>query len=231
MSDANTSLHTTATDAAMSTVVVFAGGEPVVGLDATVFDDAYTIAADSGVLLAGALGCDVDLLVGDLDSAGADAIRAAEAAGARVERFPVDKDETDLEIALDRALATNPDRVIVVGGHGGRLDHFLANALLLASEKYASVRVCAYMGDGQVHVVRDRLELRGEPGALVTLLAVHGPAREVVTDGLRYPLHGETLAPGSTRGVSNELVDVDAAVGLSDGVLLVVAPWRSERGA
>ena len=45
--------------------------------------------------------------------------------------------------------------------------------------------------------------LEGEPGELVTLVAVNGPAEGVTTEGLAYPLRGETLEPGSSRGVSN----------------------------
>jgi thiamine pyrophosphokinase len=58
----------------------------------------------------------------------------------------------------------------------------------------------------------------------VTLLAIGGPARGIVTEGLRYPLRDEELAPGTTRGVSNELVGRSATVGLAAGTLLVVQP-------
>ena len=61
--------------------------------------DAFVIAADSGLEHAAALGLSVDVLVGDLDSASASAVRAAEAAGVRIERHAVDKEATDLELA------------------------------------------------------------------------------------------------------------------------------------
>ena len=60
---------------------------------------------------------------------------AAEAAGVRVERHPVDKDATDLELALDYALAAGATRVTVVSGGGGaRLDHHLAELVLLGCD-------------------------------------------------------------------------------------------------
>ena len=104
------------------------------------------------------------MVIGDFDSVTAEALAAATTAGATIERHPVAKDQTDLELALDRALELTPARIVVVGGHGGRLDHFLANALLLASERYAAVAVQAYMGDGVVYVVRDAVDLRGPVG-------------------------------------------------------------------
>src|SRR5205085_7699249 len=71
--------------------------------------------------------------------------------------------------------------------------------LLLAAEGYAAVRVDAQFGAAAVHVVRGERTLHGVPGELISLFAVHGPASGVVSDGLVYPLRGETLEPGSTR--------------------------------
>ncbi len=68
-------------------------------------------------------------------------------------------------------------------------------------------------------------ELEGSPGDLVTLLAVGGPALGVRTTGLVYPLDGEDLFPGSTRGVSNELCASSATVSLLQGTLLAVQPF------
>ena len=78
--------------------------------------------------------------------------------------------------------------MIVVGGAGGRIDHFLANAALLASPEYADLDLTWLPGTAVIHVVRDRIELSGSPGDLVSLLPYGGPARGVTTDGLRWPL-------------------------------------------
>jgi thiamine pyrophosphokinase len=207
------------------TVVVFTGGDALPpGVAEGLPAHAYVIAADSGLHHALALGRRVDLIVGDLDSVSRDALASAEGAGALVERHPVAKERTDLELALDRAIELGASRVVVLGGYGGRVDHFVANALLLAAPRYASVAVEARVGAARLFVVHHTVELAGCSGDLVTLLALGGPARGVTTVGLRYPLDGETLVPGSTRGVSNELVAERARVRLDDGVLLVIQP-------
>ena len=208
-----------------STALVFAGGDrptrdALLDLPAA----ALVIAADSGVEHALALGVRVDLVIGDLDSADPRAVDEAAAAGAEVDRHPVAKDATDLELALLAARDRGADDVVVVGGHGGRLDHFLANALLLASPSLATLRVRARMGDAEITVVRDRVELTGHRGKLCSLLPVGGPAHGVLTEGLRYPLRHETLHPGSTRGVSNEFLATAATVTLDTGVLLAIVP-------
>ena len=210
--------------------VVFAGGDPPPAhtLDplgaADLAGSILVVAADSGVEHALAAGVHVDLLVGDLDSARPGHVLEAIAAGTEVVRHPEEKDATDLELALDAVAERGVDDVLVVGIHGGRADHLLANALLLASPRYAALRVRGHLGDADVVVVRDHATLPGPPGRLCTLLPVGGPAEGVVTTGLRYPLADETLEPGSTRGVSNVVVDESATVTVRAGVLLAVLP-------
>ena len=98
------------------------------------------VAADSGVAHALALGLAVDVAVGDFDSLDPRVLEAVEAAGTRVERHPAAKDATDLELAIDVAVGLGAARIVVLGGHGGRLDHFLANALVLAAPQLARRR-------------------------------------------------------------------------------------------
>ncbi len=206
-------------------VLVLAGGDPVrLPLPRALPPVTQVVAADGGLALAGTLDVTVDLVVGDLDSADPAALAAAREAGARIERHPVDKDRTDLAIALDAVVRDGPARVTLVGGHGGRLDHLLANVALLAAPAYADLRITALLGPAVVTIVRDAAALVGTPGALVSLLAMHGPARGVTTTGLRFPLSGELLTAGSSRGVSNEFTSTDMTVALTDGVLIAVQP-------
>jgi thiamine pyrophosphokinase len=201
--------------------VVVASGE---GPELTLPPAETVVAADGGLLRARALGLGVDVVVGDLDSATPEALAAAEAEGARIVRHPQAKDATDLELALDEAVALGARRVLVVASAGGRLDHLLGSVLLLAEERYAGLELDAHVGDALVHVVRGERTLRGAPGELLTLVPLGGAADGVTTDGLEYPLRGETLAPGTTRGVSNVFLETEAHVTLERGVLLAIRP-------
>jgi thiamine pyrophosphokinase len=203
-------------------VVVAAGPGPshVAGLPT----DALVIAADGGLERCAALGLLADVVVGDLDSAEPGSLAAAQERGAEVIRHPVRKDATDLELALDEALNRGAQRVLVVASAEGRLDHLLSSLLLLGHERYAAVEVDALLGEARVHVVRHERSLEGVPGELLTLLALHGPAEGVRTAGLEYPLHGETLEAGSSRGVSNVFSARTATVSLERGVLLAIRP-------
>ena len=208
-------------------VVVVASGQ---GPDVEVPAPRAVVAADGGLDRAASLGLDVDVVVGDLDSVSPAALERAAARGVRVVRHPAAKDATDLELALDEAIALGAVRVLVVASDGGRLDHLLASLLLLGSEGYAALELDALVGGALVHVIRRERTLRGATGELVTLLALAGPAAGVTTEGLDYPLSGETLEPGSSRGVSNVFSGAEARVTVARGVLLAVRPEAVARG-
>jgi thiamine pyrophosphokinase len=207
-----------------STVIVVTGGEHAALLPGVLPAADVVVAADSGLEHAAALGLRPDVVVGDMDSVSPSALERAERAGAVVERHPAAKDATDLELALRVAAGLGPRRVVVTGGTRGRFDHELANVLLVCADEFAGLDLDAWLGPAHLTVVRSRRVLCGEPGDLVSLLPVGGPAVGVRTEGLRYPLHGEDLGPGTTRGVSNVLVATEATVAVAGGVLLAVQP-------
>jgi thiamine pyrophosphokinase len=205
--------------------VVVADGDPA-SSDAGIAAGAdLVIAADGGAGWLERIGHRPDCLIGDLDSVDPAVVDRLAAAGTEVVRHPVDKDASDTELAIEEALQRGADEVVVLGALGGsRLDHELANLLLLADPDLASAPVRIVQGPTSVHVLRGPggLPLQGGPGATVTLLPIGGDATGVTTTGLRYPLRGETLRMGRSRGLSNEVERSGARVDVSAGALLVV---------
>jgi len=182
------------------------------------------IAADSGAELALELGLRVDLVVGDFDSISPATLETVERSGAGIERYPAAKDVSDLELALVAALAFDPARIVVLGGAEGRLDHLFGELLLLAADAFSRVEIDAQLGAAAAHVIRGERVLAGSAGELISLLAVHGPATGVVTEGLVYELRGELLVPGSSRGLSNIFAASQASVMVEGGVVLALRP-------
>lgn len=190
------------------------------------------IAADGGLRWAQKLGVHVDVVVGDMDSVDGDALAEAEAGGAEIVRHDPDKDATDLGLALQLACERGASSVTLIGGHGGRLDHFLGNIALLASLP-KGVQAEALMGETEIFVIQGygtsgteqqggELVLSGKPCQLVSLIPWGGNAKGVKTDGLRWSLAGETLSLGTSRGISNEMTGTQAKVSLESGTLLVI---------
>lgn len=179
------------------------------------------VCADGGVDVAVAAGCAVDLVVGDMDSASSEALAAVEGT-AVVQRADVDKDETDLELALIAAGERGATQITVHVADGGRLDHQLANVAVLASPRWVPARIDAHIGTERAWIVRGDRELPVPVGAPFALLPMGGSAR-VSTTGVRWPLEDEWLDATEARGISNEVVATPVRVQVAEGVVLAVS--------
>lgn len=183
------------------------------------------IAADGGAAGLDASRRRPDRLVGDLDSTDAALVERLEADGVSVDRHPADKEATDTELALRAAIDAGATAILLLGALGGqRLDHELANLLLLADPELAELDVRMVRGSTTVRVLHGAgsLTLDGSAGGLVSLLPIGGDARGVSTRGLRWALAGATLRLGASRGISNEITTSPASVSLEHGRLAVI---------
>ena len=182
----------------------------------------WLVAVDGGLRHLQALERAPQVLIGDLDSVDADGIAWVEAHGGRVLRYPPEKDDTDLELALLLARTEGYTTIRLIGALGGRVDHLLGNLGLLAQPALAGLDVRIVQPGTEIFLVRERAEIQGRAGDLVSLLPLFGVASGVRTEGLQYPLRGESLLPYRTRGVSNVMQGERAAVSLEAGMLLCV---------
>jgi len=185
-------------------------------------EDDYWIAADGGSRHALACGRAPDILIGDLDSI-PDSVRdSLLRAGTKIQPFAVEKDDTDLELAIWYALEQGFTSILILAGFGGRIDQTLANLALLTDPALREFDIRMDDGLEEAVCVREEIHLRGESGDVVSLLPFGVPAEGVVTKGLQYPLRGESLVPFRTRGISNRMLGARAVITVERGVLLCI---------
>ena len=180
------------------------------------------IAVDGGLNHMIALGLTPNLIIGDLDSALPDDVRRFHENGTVVRKFPEEKDETDLELALQAALEFEPSTILVVAALGNRLDHTLGNLFLLTQPQFLNKDIRLIDGEQEVFLIDQSIEITGMPGQRVSLLPLNGPVTGIQTTGLQYPLNNETLYPDKTRGISNRMTGFSATVKFQRGILLCI---------
>lgn len=208
----------------MQRIVIFANGE-LPDLDqarSILRADDTIICADGGTRHALALHIRPDLIIGDMDSAERDQLRELRNSDIPIELFAHDKNETDLELAINHAVELNPTQIIIVGALGGRLDQTLGNIALLSSPGLSTLNARLDDGMEEVFICRDQAQVHGKSGDLVSLIPWQGPVTGVQTEDLKWPLRSETLYPDKTRGISNEMLGETASVSIASGLLLVV---------
>ena len=188
------------------------------------------VAADGGARLAARLGLRINLWVGDGDSLGDAEIEDLRRAGVSIARAATDKDESDTELGLLAAVQAGASDITILGALGGeRLDHALANVLLLAHPGAEGATVRLLHDQTRVRLLRGpdpagapvAMDVTGPVGDLVSLLplaAVHG----ATTAGLAFPLRDADLSAGPALGLSNLRVATRASIKIHSGRLLVV---------
>lgn len=192
--------------------------------------DDLLIAADGGARHLLGMGINPHVLIGDLDSLTDEEVQQMASAGVKILRYPADKDWTDLELALRYAIDSGCRVIRLIGALGGRLDQTLGNILLLANPTHTDLDMGLDDGVEEVRLVREHLELDGEPGEIVSLLPLEQSVQGVRTLGLRWALNNETLQRHETRGISNEMLGTRAEVFIKSGLLLAVHTRKVDTG-
>ena len=192
------------------------GAGPFYGLPVAPAPGDYVIAADGGYLHCREAGLVPDLLLGDFDSL--DALPG----DTDVERFPVDKDDTDSMLAMKLGLEKGFTTFHLYGGTGGRMDHTLANLQGLAYLARQGAR--GYLYDASyvfTALWNSSLDLPAREEGIFSVFALGETARGVSILGGRYPLEGGELSPFFPLGVSNHFEGRPVRVSVEQGCLLV----------
>ena len=157
----------------------------------------------------------IDELIGDFDSL------AELPEGVNVARYPAEKDMTDGELAIERALALGATHIEIYGGGGGREDHFLGNVHLLYKAHKMGVKAVMFTNRSHMFISDGACALCCKSGTTVSIVPFGGEVHIMESRGLKYPLP-EAFVYGSTRGISNVVLGDGASFRCEGAVLVVV---------
>ena len=186
--------------------------EKVAGFD-------YSIACDGGLRHGLQMGIKIDCLLGDFDS-----ITEEERLlfSGKTIAYPSAKEETDLALSVRHALGMGTAEIKIIGALGGRMDHALANIHALVLAKEAGIPAEILDERTSVMLCADTLTVEKNGYDFISLVPLTSEVKGITTQGLLYPLYGETLAVGTSRGISNCFLGEEATVSVSEGVLIII---------
>ncbi len=218
----------------MNRVVIFANGvvqhsaQDDAALRALLDADDVICCADGGVVHALAMGLKPQVLIGDHDSIAPEFLAQLQSADTEIITHPKNKDKTDLHLAIDWAAAQGASEVMLVTALGGRLDHLLANVLLMTRSDYAYIHLTLVeIHQGQVQWAcvlhaHDAFELHGALGDGLSLIPLSSTVESVCLKGTQWPLKNHTLTLGDTTGISNVFAKAKIKIEIGEGELLVI---------
>ena len=168
--------------------------------------------------------CDLvpEFLIGDFDSANQTSVAWARTKKIPVERHPVDKDLTDTQLALNRAIELFGEHVaLVTGCFGGRVDHLFSTIFTCAAstEKIflADEREIIFFvtGGESFDVTFNRRPLA------LSLLPVSEICSGVTIKNVRWELDGATLTQNFPNATSNRIDDDKIFLSIERGTLAI----------
>lgn len=178
------------------------------------------IAADSGYENAKKLGISPAVALGDFDSYDEKRIDA----DVKKIPFPPKKDFTDSQLAVEYAIEQGCDRIYLIGGLSGRLDHTMSNLAILENLWVRKIRCVMTDGFNRVRFLRNDSEilLRSPHFCYFGLLAADEKVRGVDIEGCKYPLKRATLCRTSQFAVSNEIEGNCAFISVRRGGIWII---------
>lgn len=189
-------------------------------------DQSLWVGVDRGVFKLITLGIKPKVAFGDFDSVTANELAIIEKSVATIQKFKPEKDETDLELALDWAMSFKPKKIRIFGATGGRLDHLLANIHLLlkanALDDTVSVKIIdkqniAYIKKPGTHTIHQLAAYK-----YVSFIPLTMHVDNLTLTNFKYPLKNRHIPIGSTLCISNELINKQGTFSFSTGILLVI---------
>lgn len=183
------------------------------------------IAADAGMDFFYRNGIRPDIIVGDFDSVGSEALAYFRSQPeVRIQELNPVKDDTDTESAIRLAISMGAERITLLGATGSRLDHVFGNVELLGIGLKAGVPITIIDANNRIRMIDNGIILKKceQYGTYVSLLPYTESVEHLTLRGFKYTLADATLTGFCSLGVSNEIAEEEAVIVFDGGILLVI---------
>ncbi len=220
--------------------IIISGGELGFELDSVVkrerlrsfiLGHSPILCADSGALYAYELDIKPDYILGDWDSGEVDVLDHFRYTGVELIPFPARKDRTDTEISVDFLLERGVKSMDIICALGGRLDHALANLMLLEKISDAGAQGRILSEREEILLIHNgSLDIYGAEGDWLSLISLDEESEGISLSGLDYPLSNARILRAQSLGISNMFTGERARVSVDRGTLLIVHTFSAPGG-
>lgn len=180
------------------------------------------ICADGGAKFALSLSLKPDILVGDFDSLDEATLNHFVRLGVEIDRYPKEKDYTDTQLAIDKAVKLGSKEIMLLGATGNRLDHTLANINMLYYLYKKGIDAEIIDEYNRIRLLKGKNILKGEVGDTISFIPFFGDIKKITLGGFYYRLDGVKLPKDISLGISNIFVDENGYVDTGDDFVLAI---------
>jgi len=161
-----------------------------------------------------------DIIIGDLDSLDGRILESYKNLAVKFEKHPTRKNMTDTELSINYAINIGAREIVLLGATGNRLDHSIANVLILYRLAYENVNMTIIDSHNEIFVVKNILKLRKKEGYFISIIPLVDS--KVTLKGFEYNTNSLEFKLGSTLGISNRIIDEEGLIQVDSGICLVI---------
>lgn len=204
--------------------IIIAGGAPpsLELLEDEMKGSTFIICADSGANCLYKYKIQTQYLIGDFDSIEREAYTYFSKSDCSIESYPRDKDSTDSELALKKAINLGATTIAFLGCSGSRFDHTLGNLGLLLKCINCNIKGFIRDENNYIEIIKSPFTISGKPEEKFSLLAYNSTVNNLTIDGAKFSLNGYNLEVGNSLTVSNEFKNSEVKITFSSGNLLLL---------
>jgi thiamine pyrophosphokinase len=205
-------------------IVIVSGGKPPSKelLTKEIRSNAFLIAADSGANCLYEYNLLPNLLLGDFDSIDRKVLEYFEKNNCIIDIYPTEKDFTDTEIAVKKAISMKPNEIVLLGCTGSRVDHLLGNIGMLKICLKNGVNAYIVDENNVIRLSNATTSLNGVVGQIFSVQAYGDEVIGLTIEGAKYPLNNYNLKIGESVTISNEFVSNVVKLKFKAGTLMII---------
>lgn len=182
----------------------------------------YILCADGGLRHA----INIDIIpngaIGDFDSVDETIQKYLISKNIPIFKYPIEKDETDTELAIKHLIEVGCNDITLVGVAGSRLDHTLANIFILRGLHFKGITSRIINRNNAIYFADKEIYLKRKEGYYISIIPITIEGVIVTLEGFYYPLTETTINFGSTLGISNRIIDEYGKVKIIKGEALII---------
>ena len=182
----------------------------------------YVICADGGLEKAEYLGLLPDVIIGDLDSVNTSVLKRYIEMNIEIIEYPSEKNYTDMDLAIQYAVEKGYKEIILIGASGSRIDHTMANILLVELYYKKGIKIKIVDNNNIVQMVTGKMEIEYKKKYFVSIIPTSDTIEGITLDGFKYPLNNVNVKRGSTLCISNQITEEKGIISLAKGSALVI---------
>jgi thiamine pyrophosphokinase len=178
----------------------------------------FIIAADNGLSVLDKLNITPDLIIGDMDSMPENLLIKYKKVP--LEKYAKEKDLTDSEISLQKAILLKPKKISLLAMTGSYFDHSLANIINLCRNYEPNIETKIITQNAVIFPITSQREFSGLSGRRFSLFPI-GRVSGISITGAKYYLKNQDFK-ATDYSISNVIEENHLSIEVKDGFLLFI---------